>query len=246
MKPCRDATGLFERFQRAKEVRGRTPQLVELAVAAAGTIVGVGAPNLTRRLADQLVNGLTEACRGAAGGLPFDSTKSQWPGTPAHFAGSDQQAAPLIDRASAMVEEDGALNHADVARDIHDLAGLYLDFNRLDRAEALYRRALEIAEQAHRPGHVNVAHCLGSLARMLLMTNRLKEAEAICRHVLAIDEKSVGPDHPDVAAIASNLAVVLRTAGRLVEAEPLLRRAWRSTSDGSARTIPRWRLTSAT
>ena len=59
----RRAASLAERFQRAKEIGTQPSELVELAALAADAIVAVEAPNLTRRLADQLVSGLTDACR---------------------------------------------------------------------------------------------------------------------------------------------------------------------------------------
>ena len=68
----RQATGLVERFRRAKAIPAPTAELVGLAVSAADAIVAVGAPDLTRALADELVSGLVDCCRRASGRLPFD------------------------------------------------------------------------------------------------------------------------------------------------------------------------------
>ncbi len=133
----RDATGLVERFQRAKETGARTSDLVELAVAAAAAIIGVGAPNLTRRLADQVVSGLADACGVALAECLSTARILNGLARLLISQGRIKQAAPLIERARAMVERDESPDHADVARDIHNLAGLYLDSNRPDRAEAL-------------------------------------------------------------------------------------------------------------
>ena len=69
-------------------------------------------------------------------------------------------------------------------------------FNRIDEAEAMFRRALEIDEAAFGPDHPKVAIRLNNLASLLQATNRLEEAEPMFRRALAIFEQSLGPDHP--------------------------------------------------
>lgn len=221
----RRAASLVERFQRAMEGKSVDPDLLELSASAADAIVEVGAPNLTRELADQLLGGLTEVC---PSGLADCLTTVRSLNAFARLLVSEgriNEAAPLIDRGWAMVNSEEAPNHPDVARDLHNLALLLQDATRPDRAETIMRRALAIAERVHGPRHPSVAHCLKNLAAILRDTGRLQDAEAFGRQALEIDERTYGPDHPDVATDLNNLAVLLRAAGRLTEAELLYRRA---------------------
>jgi tetratricopeptide (TPR) repeat protein len=221
----RRASSLIERFQRAKEMRAPTSELVQLAAWAADAIVEVGAPNLTRGLADRLVSGLTDACDGELADCLSTLRSLSSLMLLLVTLGRGKEAAPLIDRFRTRIERGERTDRPDIIRNLHNIAGMYLDTDQLGVAEALYRRALEIAERVHGPQHPDVARCLSGLARMLTLTGRLKEAEALSRGALAIEEKSVGRSHPEVAAELNNLATVLRTAGRLDEAEPLYRRA---------------------
>jgi tetratricopeptide (TPR) repeat protein len=221
----RGATSLVERFQRAKEIGAPTSELVELAVAAAAVIVGVGAPNLTRELAEEVVSGLNDAFGGPLADRLSTVRSHNGVARLLISRGRIKEAAPLIDRAWALLQQDEGPDNTDLDQNIHNLAGLHLDTNRPGRAELLYRRALEIAEREHRPLYLTAARCLNRLARLLSTTGRLGEAEALFRRALDLDERKVGREHPDVAADLSDLAVMLRTAGRLTEAEPLLRRA---------------------
>ena len=221
----RRASSLVDRFRRAKEVGTRTGELIELAAAAADAVVEVGAPRLTRVLADQLVSGLTDACPD-----PLADCLSTARGLD-RFArllvaqGEVKKAAPLIDRARALVEQDESPNHPAVTRDLHDLAWLLLGINRPERAEPLFRRALAIDERCLGPDDPRVAYDLNNLAVLLRAMNEPEEAEPLFRRALAIDERGLGPDHPAVARDLVNLALLLQVGGHFSEAEALLRRA---------------------
>lgn len=221
----RQVIGLVERFQRAKQVQARTLELVALGTSTAVAIVGVGAPNLTMELADQLVSGLADACRESLAECLQTTRDLNRVARLLIAHGRSKDAEPLIERAWATVEQDKARNDPDAARDLCDLAGLYLDSNRPDRAETLNRRALAIVDRIPGPESPHLVHCLKGLAWMLGKTGRVKEAEALYRRAVAVDEKKLGPDHPDVADDLENLAVLLWEAGRLTEAETLFRRA---------------------
>jgi tetratricopeptide (TPR) repeat protein len=219
------ASGLVERFQRAKDTGTQPSELVEMAASAARAIIEVGAPKLTRGLADQLVGGLTDACRSKLSDCPSTVRSLNSLVRLLVRQGRVKEATPLIDRAGALIEQDERQDHPDVARDLHNLAGLLYDTNRLDRAEVLLRRAVAIDERVLGPWHPSVARHLNTLAWLLWKKGRLREAEVLCRRMLTIAEKNVGPDHPEFASHLSNLAILLRTENRLAEAEPLLRRA---------------------
>lgn len=221
----RQATGLVERFQNAKQFQARTSEFLAMGTSIADAIVAVGAPNLTMGLANQLVSGLTATCRQPlADCLPTVRDLNRLARMLiAH--GRSRDAKPLIERAWARIEQGEGRDDPDAARNLQDLAGLYVDIDQPARAESLYREAIAILEEGERPGYLSLANCLRSLARMLRKTGRVKEAEALYRRAVAVDEERLGPDHPDVAVDIENLAVLLCDAGRLNEAEPLFRRA---------------------
>ena len=175
------AASLVERFQRATDLGTPTSELVELAASAADAIVEVGAPNLTRGLADQLAGGLIDACRGQLSDCPSTVRSLNSLARLLVSLGRVQEAATLIDRAWAMGEQSEGPDRPDLARDLHNLALLLLDTKRLDQAEKLARRALAIAERVHGPWHPNVARRLTNLAGVLRDTGRLEEAEMLTR-----------------------------------------------------------------
>jgi CHAT domain-containing protein len=128
-------------------------------------------------------------------------------------------------RAVAVAEKSFGPDHAIVATNLNNLAGLLQTRNQLAEAEPLMRRALAITEKSLGPDHPNVAASLDYLAGVLQITNRLTEAEPLLRRAVEIDEKAYGPDHPNVAGRLTSLAVLLQFTNRPAEAESLLRRA---------------------
>ncbi len=107
----------------------------------------------------------------------------------------------------------------------NDIALLFHDLAKWDRAFHYCRRALEIAENHFGQSHPMTATALNNLAALLQATNRLSEAEPLIRRALAIDEARLGKDHPSVASMLSNLAQLLKATNRLADAEPLMRQA---------------------
>jgi tetratricopeptide (TPR) repeat protein len=221
----RRATSLVERFRRAKNTGARPSELMDLAVWAADAIVEVGAPDQTRKLADQL---LAEAI--ALLPDPTSDTDSTVP-LLISFArlltaqGRLREAEPLVDRALALVSRRDGHDQPDVARDLNSLACLLDPIGRpVEDAERLFRRALEIYERTYGPDHPKVALVLNNLAVLLKASDRLEEAERLYRNALAIDERSFGPEHTKVATDLNNLSLLLQDANRLDEAEPLSRR----------------------
>jgi tetratricopeptide (TPR) repeat protein len=132
------------------------------------------------------------------------------------------RAEQLMRKALAIDEARLGADHANVATDLNNLAGLLKATNRL--AEGLVRRALVI-DEASLGSHPKVAADLNNLAQLLKATNRLEEAEPLMRRALAIDQESFGPDHPEVATDLNNLARLLQARNHLLEAEPLMQRA---------------------
>ncbi len=146
-------------------------------------------------------------------------------GSPLCQRAAFHHAEPLLRRALAIDEASYGPRHANVARDLNNLASLLTATHRLTEAEPLMRRALEIDEACCGKGHPEVASDLNRLALLLEATSRLSEAEPMMRRALAIDEACYGKDHPNTAARLNNLAQLLQATNRMLDAEPLRRRA---------------------
>ena len=97
-----------------------------------------------------------------------------------------------------------------VASTLGNLAGLLQDSNRLEEAEALYRRALALKEKSFGPDHPNVAIPLNNLATLLQHAKaviRSRNSSTAGRSPSA--RRSYRPDHPGVATRLGNLADLL-------------------------------------
>ncbi|MGP0066444.1 MAG: tetratricopeptide repeat protein [Isosphaeraceae bacterium] len=221
----RRATSLVERFLRAKEVGSSTSNLIGLATSAADAIVEVGAPNLTKELADRFLRDavptILENHRNDFTTLrSFNSFVALL-----LSQGRTREGEQLVQDEIAIVKGHAIPEHPDVARDLRNLARLLKGLNRFEEAEPLIRHALMIDERVRGLNHPDVANDLSNLAFLLCGTKRLGEAETLFRRALAIDEQFYGTDHPDVAIDLLNLAFLLENTNRLSEAMPLLHRA---------------------
>jgi tetratricopeptide (TPR) repeat protein len=104
-----------------------------------------------------------------------------------------------------------------VATHLNNLALLLKSTDRLEEAEALYRRALAIDEQNFGPDHPNVGSDLNNLAALLEATNRLDEAEQLMRLMLGIffrSSASTGREDPFLRTGVRNYAALLADMGR--------------------------------
>ena len=97
--------------------------------------------------------------------------------------------------------------------------------NRLDEAEALFKRALLLKEKVLGPENVGVADALHNLAELYRKQGRLAQAEPLYRRTLNIAEATLGPEHQSVAIVLSNLAELYRSLGREVEAASMVKRS---------------------
>ena len=88
--------------------------------------------------------------------------------------------------------------------------------NRLEEAEALYRRALAIDEQNFGSDHPSVGSDLNNLATLLEATSRLEEAEQLMRLMLGIFLRSsaaTGREVPFLKTGARNYAALMVDMG---------------------------------
>ena len=66
------------------------------------------------------------------------------------------------------------------------MASLYLEQNRLEAAEPLFREALSIYQQAYGATHRNVGVALENLGKVLVRQHHYKDAEASYRQALRL------------------------------------------------------------
>lgn len=155
------------------------------------------------------------------------------------------EAARLLDQAGAYLRERGQYAEAEqllkkgwllrkhaarpepleLARSLHNLAGLYLARGQYWRCAPLYQGARAIQEHALGPEHPDVAQTLSNLATLYRHQGRYAQAESLLQRAIAIQEPALGPDHPDVAQSLNELALLYWTLGEYRRAEPLYQRA---------------------
>jgi tetratricopeptide (TPR) repeat protein len=118
-----------------------------------------------------------------------------------------------------------AVNRAESAEALLELASLYRSQGRYTAAEPLFRRALSLQERALGPEHLGVAATLAQLAALCTTRGEYAGADPLYRRVLTILEATLGPEHADVAATLESYAALLRRMGREAEAVQMGARA---------------------
>ncbi len=78
---------------------------------------------------------------------------------------------------------------------IHSLGNLYKDQDKMQEAEAMYRRALEGSEKALGPEHRSTLSTVNNLGLLYADQGKMQEAEAMYRRGLEGYEKAWGPEH---------------------------------------------------
>ena len=92
-------------------------------------------------------------------------------------------------------------DHPDTALSLNNLAVLYDNQGKYDKAEPLYQRALTIREKVLGPDHPDTATSLNNLAVLYDNQGKYDKAEPLYQRALTIYEKVLGPDHPHTAII---------------------------------------------
>ncbi|MEQ2176323.1 hypothetical protein GOODEAATRI_026755 [Goodea atripinnis] len=114
-------------------------------------------------------------------------------------------------------------DHPSVARSLHQLAGVYVQWKKYGNAEQLYKQALEISENAYGAEHVTVAQELESLAMLYQKQNNA--AKVFLTRSLEMRQCVLGPDHPDCAQSLNNLAALHTERREYETAEDMYERA---------------------
>ncbi|KAM7369842.1 hypothetical protein PAMP_011132 [Pampus punctatissimus] len=104
--------------------------------------------------------------------------------------GLPSQAVAPLQRSLEIRETALDPDHPSVARSLHQLAGVYVQWKKYGNAEQLYKQALEISENAYGAEHASVARELESLAMLYQKQNKYEQAEKLRKRSLKIRQKT--------------------------------------------------------
>ena len=104
---------------------------------------------------------------------------------------------------------------------MNNLAVLYNDQGRYEKAEPLYLQALELRKSLLGDRHPDVASSLNSLASLYQSQGRYEKAEPLHLQALELRKSLLSDRHPDVASSLNNLAFLYYRQGWYEKAEPL-------------------------
>ena len=139
--------------------------------------------------------------------------------------GNLADAAPLYERAVAILTRSLGEAHPQTATALGDLGVLRSRQGRHAEAERLVRRALEIRTRTVGPRHPTMVDARSQLTAVLLREGRLDEAEHEQREVLRLVAELLGREHSAYAGSLGDLGDVMLARGRLDEAESMYRQA---------------------
>ncbi|XP_038144904.1 nephrocystin-3 [Cyprinodon tularosa] len=163
--------------------------------------------------------------------------------------GLPSQAVAPLQRSLEIRETALDPDHPSVARSLHQLAGVYVQWKKYGNAEQLYKQALEISENAYGAEHVTVAQELESIAMLYQKQNKYEQAEKLRkrsvrirqktarqkghmygftllrRRALQLEELTLGKDSADCAKTLNELGVLYYLQNNLDAAKVFLTRS---------------------
>uniref|UniRef100_A0A3Q3J044 Nephrocystin-3 n=1 Tax=Monopterus albus TaxID=43700 RepID=A0A3Q3J044_MONAL len=163
--------------------------------------------------------------------------------------GLPSQAVAPLQRSLEIRETALDPDHPSVARSLHQLAGVYVQWKKYGNAEQLYKQALEISENAYGAEHASVARELESLAMLYQKQNKYEQAEKLRkrsvkirqktarqkghmygftllrRRALQLEELTLGKDSADCAKTLNELGVLYYLQNNLDAAKVFLTRS---------------------
>ncbi|TWW70897.1 Nephrocystin-3 [Takifugu flavidus] len=104
--------------------------------------------------------------------------------------GLPSQAVAPLQRSLEIRETALDPDHPSVARSLHQLAGVYVQWKKYGNAEQLYKQALEISENAYGAEHGSVARELESLAMLYQKQNKFEQADKLRKRAVKIRQKT--------------------------------------------------------
>ncbi|XP_061614947.1 nephrocystin-3 isoform X2 [Phyllopteryx taeniolatus] len=163
--------------------------------------------------------------------------------------GLPSQAVGPLQRSLEIRETALDPDHPSVARSLHQLAAIYVQWKKYSNAEQLYKQALEISENAYGAEHGSVARELESLAVLYQKQNKYEQAEKLRkrsrkirqktahqkghmygftllrRRALQLEELTLGTDSADCARTLNELGVLYYLQNNLDAAKVFLMRS---------------------
>ncbi|XP_024910121.1 nephrocystin-3 isoform X2 [Cynoglossus semilaevis] len=163
--------------------------------------------------------------------------------------GLPSQAVAPLQRSLEIRETALDPDHPSVARSLHQLAGVYVQWKKYGNAEQLYKQALEISENAYGGEHASVARELESLTVLYQKQNKYEQAERLRkrsvkirqktarqkghmygftllrRRALQLEELTLGTDSADCARTLNELGVLYYLQNNLDAAKVFLSRS---------------------
>ncbi|XP_061522142.1 nephrocystin-3-like isoform X2 [Phycodurus eques] len=163
--------------------------------------------------------------------------------------GLPSQAVAPLQRSLEIRETALDPDHPSVARSLHQLAAIYVQWKKYSNAEQLYKQALEISENAYGAEHGSVARELESLAVLYQKQNKYEQAEKLRkrsrkirqktahqkghmygftllrRRALQLEELTLGTDSADCARTLNELGVLYYLQNNLDAAKVFLTRS---------------------
>ena len=109
-------------------------------------------------------------------------------------------------RSISIIETAMGQNHSDLAPTLSNLALLYMEQGKFEKAKQIMLRSLAITEAALGIDHPDTAVSLNNLAGIYEHRGEHAKAKPLYLRALAIDEAALGPDHISTALSFGNLA----------------------------------------
>ena len=130
-------------------------------------------------------------------------------------------ARVLVTEAIRVYEKVGAVDNADFAAALHELAIIERLGVRYEEAELLFRRVLAILDKLGGPKQESYPVALADFANVLLSQGRVHEAIQVYRQAVGLLEARSGRDDPALINPLRQLAVYHQLLGELEEAQAL-------------------------
>jgi eukaryotic-like serine/threonine-protein kinase len=147
--------------------------------------------------------------------------------------GIHDQAETHLQRALAILTEQGGPEHPDTLNVVHDIVGLRTAQGRFPEAEKLGRKNLEACQRVLGPDALLTLKSASNLGEVLRAEGKYEEAEPLLRRNRDDVERVQGRSHPQTLIAVNNLALLLHERHKLDEAEQLFRK----NLDDSRRTL---------
>ena len=177
--------------------------------------------------------GLTAQAAALPDGADEEATLMLKQGRDLARAGRAREALPFFEQTLDMAEAQLDRDSAPLAFLLHELALVYRDAGRPDRAETELRRSLGILDQVLGTDHLQALPVVAELADLLSEQERYADSETLYRRALALltQAQQTGTANPDlntaaeIVATLGHLALLADIQDRADEAENLYRRS---------------------